>query len=332
MAQRVGQLFMAGCSSNGECQDVGKLAGRGSIGSVILMDTTYRSVDQIAALTARLRAAAAPGPELYIATDQEGGQVLRLRGHGFAHVPAATEQGLLEPSTLRQRAQSWGADLHRAGLNLNLSPVLDTVPAGTAGNNPPIGALQRQFGSDPLLVSRSGGAVVEGYRSAGVDSAVKHFPGLGRVHANTDTTAGVRDDVTTEQDPYLVPFRDAVERHVAFVMISTAIYTRIDAGGPAAFSHTVITELLRQRLGFGGVVISDDLANAAQVRQYSAGQRALRFLAAGGDMVLTVDSSLVKPMAAAVLARMRSDPEFASTVNAAVLRILQAKQNRRLLS
>ncbi len=108
-------------------------------------------------------------------------------------------------------------------------------------------------------------------------------------------------------------------------MISTAIYAQIDDSGPAAFSPLVVTELLRHQLGFTGVVISDDLGNAAQVQGYSLADRVLDFLDAGGDMVLTVDSSQVLPMQAAVLDRMNTDPSFAAKVLAAVKQVLQAK-------
>lgn len=330
-AQRVGQLFMAGCSANGECADVDRLAADGSVGAVILMDTSYRSQDQIRTLTDRLQGAAPKDAALYVATDQEGGQVQRLRGSGFSAIPAATVQGRLPPADLRQRAAEWGRQLAGAGINLNLAPVLDTVPADSLSTNAPIGALQREFASDPSVVARAGDAVVDGYHFAGVDAAAKHFPGLGRVRDNTDTQSGVRDTVTGRNDAYLAPFRSAIDDGVAFVMVSTAIYSRIDDAHPAAFSSAVIRGLLRQQLGFSGVVISDDLANAAQVGGYSPGQRATGLLDAGGDMVLTVDSALVAPMTQAVRSKMAVDPEFARKVGASVLRVLTAKQQRGLL-
>lgn len=330
--QRVGQLIMAGCSANSDCSYVHDLAASGSVGAVILMDNSYRSRDQIRALTDRLQSARATGAGLFVATDQEGGQVQRLRGSGFDRIPAATVQGHLSPDELRRRVQRWGKQLADAGINLNLAPVLDTVAPGSVDTNAPIGQLQREYGTVPSAVRRAGLAVVQGYRAGGIDAAVKHFPGLGRVRGNTDTETGVRDTVTSATDPYLGPFHAAVDDGVAFVMMSTAIYPRIDDRNPAAFSSAVITDLLRGRLSFRGVVISDDLANAAQVRYLNAGQRAVAFLDAGGDMVLTVDSALVRAMTTAIRARMRLDPAFASKVDASVLRILRAKHSRGLLT
>jgi beta-N-acetylhexosaminidase len=114
-------------------------------------------------------------------------------------------------------------------------------------------------------------------------------------------------------------------------MVSTAIYTRIDPNGPAAFSPTIVTGMLRHDLGFHGVIISDDLGISKQVSGRSVGDRAVDFVAAGGDIVLTVDASQAPAMTAALLARAKRDPKFKAQVDAAALRVLQAKQARGLL-
>jgi beta-N-acetylhexosaminidase len=118
---------------------------------------------------------------------------------------------------------------------------------------------------------------------------------------------------------------------VPFVMMSTAIYRRIDPTRPAAFSHSIVTGILRDEFGFHGVVISDDLGAAKQVAQYSPGQRAVDFVAAGGDVVLTVDASQAGEMTAALLRKARTSASFKRTIDAAALRVLQAKQARGLL-
>ena len=217
-------------------------------------------------------------------------------------------------------------------MNLDLAPVLDTVPsAAAAPGNPPIGALDREFGYSPAVIAASGTAFVQGLSDAGIDSTVKHFPGLGRVTANTDTRSGVTDSVTTRTDPDLAPFAAAIAAGTPFVMMSLAIYSKIDPSQPAAFSSTIITGLLRGDLHFAGVVISDDLGATEQVAGYSVGDRAVRFIAAGGDMILTVAPDQIPAMGAAVLARARTDPAFAAQVDTAALRVLEAKQARSLL-
>jgi beta-N-acetylhexosaminidase len=181
-------------------------------------------------------------------------------------------------------------------------------------------------------VSSRGGAFASGLGLAGVAAAVKHFPGLGRVTANTDTTAGVTDTVTTRHDPYLQPYAAAVKAGAPFVMMSTAIYAKIDPARPAAFSKTVINTVLRGDLTFSGVVISDDLGNAKQVARWTPGARAVDFVRAGGDMVLTVNGSLLQPMYAAVLAKALTDPVFRARVDSAALHVLTAKQHLGLIA
>jgi beta-N-acetylhexosaminidase len=267
---------------------------------------------------------------LLIATDQEGGFVQVLSGPGFSAIPTGLTQGREPAATLQAQAQTWGAQLAAAGVQLDLAPVLDTVPPGTAASNPPIGVFQREFGSDPATVSGHGTAVIQGLHAAGVGAAGKHFPGLGRVTRNPDVSTGVTDTVTTRGDPYLAPFAAAAGAGVSMVMVSTALYSRIDPRARAAFSPVVIGTLLRGDLHFLGVVISDDLGNAAQVSDLSLGARAVAFLAAGGDMVLTVNPATVPAMVSAVLARAAVDSAFRAHVNNAALRVLNLKASLNL--
>jgi beta-N-acetylhexosaminidase len=329
-AQRVGQLFMVDCPSSGVAPATTSAIVNYDVGSVILDGNSQLSVAQTAAITGQLQASAPKGVGLFISTDQEGGEVLRMRGPGFSAIPSALVQGTVAPGQLRTQAAQWGGQLRAAGINLDLAPVLDTVPAGF-GSNPPIGDFDREYGHTPSVVASHGVAVAQGLADAGVDATAKHFPGLGRVRANTDTTAGVTDSVTTRTDAYLAPYAAAVQAGVPFVMMSSAVYTLIDPTQPAAFSPTVVTGLLRTQLGFKGVVISDDLGAAVQVAAFAPGARAVDFVAAGGDIVLTVTAQVIPAMVSAVMARAAGDPAFAQQVDAAALRVLEAKQARGLL-
>ena len=330
-AQRVGQLLMVGGEATGVDPDTVDAIVAHGVGSVILTGNSTLSTAATAAITARLQQRAS-GARLFMATDQEGGQVRRLRGPGFSAMPSALVQGVLAPATLQSEAKTWGGQLRAAGINLDLAPVADTVPsAAAAGNNPPIGQLDREFGYDPATVTSHVTAFALGLAAAGVDATVKHFPGLGRVTGNTDNSSGVTDRVTTREDPYLAPFASAIRAGVPFVMMSTAVYARIDPAGPAAFSSTIITGMLRGDLGFKGVIISDDVGIAGQVAGYSIADRAVDMIAAGGDMVLTVDPKQAGTMTGALLARAGSDPAFAAKVDAAALTVLAAKQALGLL-
>jgi beta-N-acetylhexosaminidase len=216
---------------------------------------------------------------------------------------------------------------------MNLAPVLDTVPGPAAArHNPPIGVYQREYGYTPARVASHGTAFAAGMDTHGVVPAIKHFPGLGRVTANTDTARRVTDRITRRGDPYLTPFRHAIRAgHAPFVMMATAYYPRMDRRNPAAFSPFIINTVLRHDLGFTGAVISDDVGNARQVSGWSFGARAVKFLAAGGSVVLTVNPRTLPAMYRAVLARAKADPAFRAKVDRAALLVLRVKEHRHLL-
>ncbi len=329
-AQRVGQLLMVDCPTTGVAAATATAIQTYHVGSVILDGTTYQGVTATKAVTTRLQGLAPASVKLLVSTDQEGGLVQRLRGSGFSTIPSALTQGTWYHGTLWSKAVTWAQQLHAAGVNVNLAPVVDTVPPGDT-DNPPIGDLDREFGHYPTTVIPHGDAFVRGMAEGGVDATAKHFPGLGRVTGNTDTTSGVRDTITGPNDPYLEPFQSAVQAHVPFVMMSTAIYTRIDSAHPAAFSSTIVTGILRQRFGFAGVVISDDLGAAKQVSGYSVGSRAVDFIRAGGDLVLTVDAGQAGAMTAALLQAASASSSFRALVDASALRVLTAKSALGLL-
>ena len=335
LEQRVGQLFMVGGSATGVGRATRTAITTHHVGNVMLTGRSSRGVRATARVSAGVRQlatkSATGGVPLLVATDQEGGAVQVLRGEGFSDMPSAVVQGRWSPKTLQTRAAGWGRELRAAGVDLNLAPVADTVSAATAGRNAPIGRFDRQLGSTPDDVAAQVLAFDAGMREAGVLPVVKHFPGLGRVRGNTDVSSGVTDRETTRTHDDLRPFAQAIDADVPFVMMSTAVYARIDADHPAAFSPVVIRELLREQLGFSGVVISDDLGSARQVADVPAGRRAVRFVAAGGDLVLTVDPTVLPTMVRAVLEQARTDARFRAQVDEAAVRVLTAKAAQGLL-
>lgn len=327
---QIAQLFVVGVPLD----DLGSgqaLVDRG-VGGVFLAGRSQAPATELAA-TATQWQSAARGPGLWIAADQEGGAVQTLQGAGFDPLPSALEQGRLPHDQLATLAAGLGASLHGAGLNLDLAPVVDVVPAGTETSNEPIGQFGRQYGSTGSAVTAAAATVVDGLAASGLTATLKHFPGLGRVRGNTDTAASVTDTVTTAGDEQVSAFAGTLARTAAhpFVMMSLATYTNIDPAEQAVFSSAVITDLLRGRLGFDGVVISDDLGNARSVADVPPGERATRFLAAGGTVVLTVAPTVLDEMVEAVVAKDATDPRFSAAVDAAVHRALLAKAQAGLL-
>jgi len=334
VTQRAGQLFMVGIA-DAPGAEVARAVAAYHFGSLIFGATTTASLAALRQVTAAdqaLASAAATGRvRFFISADQEGGEVQRLRGPGFAAIPSAVTQGELTPGTLRREAAGWGRELKQAGVNLDLAPVMDVVPPGTGPRNQPIGALRREYGSDPQTVAAHGVAFLRGMRQAGVATTAKHFPGLGRVTGNTDFTVGVVAPVTAPGDPYLGSFQAAIDAGVPFVMVALASYPRIDPGHLAVFSSRTMRTLLRTRMHFGGVIISDDMGAAAAVASLSPAARAIGFLAAGGDMILSDSLPAAAAMDTAVLSKMKRDPAFRSAADSAVMRVLVAKQAYGLL-
>ena len=164
---------------------------------------------------------------------------------------------------------------------------------------------------------------------AGVATAVKHFPGIGEVRGNTDTATRVVDTTTTRRDRALAGFRAALDAGADMVMVSSVVYTRIDARRQAVFSRTVVEGMIRDDLGFDGVVISDDLA-AAAVRDVAPGRRAVDFVRAGGDLAIVGDPAEAATMARALVERAASDPAVAARVDESAARVLALKDRRGL--
>ena len=327
---QVAQLFVAGVPLDDLAS--GDVPAQSGMGGLFLAGRSEAPATELAATAERWQTLA-PGPRLWLAVDQEGGAVQSLKGPGFERLPSALDQASLPPADLAPLAAGMGSALHDAGLNLDLAPVADVVPPGTEAANEPIGAYDRHYGTTPESVTAAAGEVIDGLAGAGVTATVKHFPGLGRVRDNTDTTADVVDPTTTTDDAQVQVFADLANSPAdPFVMMSSATYPQIDPAAQAAFSPVVVTDLLRGRLGFDGVVISDDLGNARAVRDLPPGERAVRFLGAGGTLVLTVEPAIVPEMIDAVLARGAADPAFAATVDEAVRTALLAKEQAGLLA
>jgi beta-N-acetylhexosaminidase len=334
LQQRVGQLFALGLTDDRLGTEERDAIRSHHVGSVWFTETTTQGVRAVGSVATAVQAmathAATGGVGFYVAANQEGGEIQAMRGAGFSTIPSALTQGTLDPSALQADATTWGQELSAAGVNMDFAPVMDVVPPGTDAQNQPIGVLHREFGHDPAIVSAHGRAFIRGMSAAGVATTAKHVPGLGRVTGNTDDVAGVVDTVTTASDPYLRSFRAAVHSGVPFVMVALATYTQIDPAHLAVFSPTVMA-LLRDDMGFDGVIASDDLGAATAVADIPPARRALDFLSAGGDLIVSKTAGPTVEMADAVVAEASNDPAFDAKVEDAVRHVLAAKDTSGLL-
>jgi beta-N-acetylhexosaminidase len=245
---------------------------------------------QLRALNAALcRLRAEP---LLIGVDQEGGAVQRLcAGNGFSDYPSASQLGLLGIEATSREAAGCAQMLHEAGINCNFAPVTDV---NYNPHNPIIGALERAFSSEPEAVADHAGAWIRAHRQCGVVSSAKHFPGHGS--SSGDSHHGFVDISATWQPDELIPYQRLISvNEVDMVMTGHLFNRRLDAEHPATLSHRTITGLLREKLGFSGVVVSDDLQMGAITSRYCFGEAVWRALAAGVDLLIVGNNLVYQP-------------------------------------
>jgi len=280
-------------------------------GGVILFSRNYANGAQLTGLTEEIHALR--NPPLIIAVDHEGGRVQRFRD-GFTAIPAMRELGWAwdhGQQQARQLAQEIGfvlaAELLAHGVDLSFAPVLDL----DRGISTVIG--DRGFHSDPLAVGELARAVLHGLKEAGMNGVGKHFPGHGTVSADSHHDVPV-DDRTYEdiEASDLEPFRRLIDAGVGGIMPAHVIYPRVD-DQPAGFSSVWLKQVLRGRLGFDGVIFSDDLSMEGARVAGGVTDRARAAFGAGCDMVLLCNSpeaadelldNLSHPMPAVSLARL----------------------------
>lgn len=255
---------------------------RGEVGGVVLFGPNIRTRSQVRTLVRRLAAAARAGgvPPPLIAIDQEGGIVKRLQSAPpFRSAPQIGATG--SARVARSEGLATARSLRALGIDIDYAPVVD-VPAGASSFIAP-----RAFGQDPTRVARLGGAFADGLQRGGVAATLKHFPGLGSAPANTDFATAVVSAPRSRLERELIPYREAQAR---LVMLATAVYPAYHRGVPAAFSRRIVTGLLREDLGYQGLIVTDDLETPA-VRAYtSPAEGAVRSIRAGADIALVVGS------------------------------------------
>jgi beta-N-acetylhexosaminidase len=248
-----------------------------------------------------------------IMVDQEGGDIRAVRWAG----PAAGQPLQGEPAAVRAAARASARQLARAGVNVNLAPVAD-VPAGAA---PVMGF--RAFAGTPRGIAARARASVEGMRAGGVASTAKHFPGLGRAQVNTDDASATVSGPLTRD---LVPFRAAVEAGAPLVMLSHALYPALDRDRIASQSPRIVTGLLRRRLGYDGVIVTDSMEAQAVLDRSGVARAAERSLRAGADLILTTGSAswgLIHPW---LMRAARSDPALRKRVRESAARVIELKR------
>ena len=225
--------------------------------------------------------------------DQEGGQVARLNaGDGYAATLSEAQVGARDDlAATHAWAHTMATWLAGARINLNFAPVVDLDVNPTS---PAIGALGRSFSADPAVVTALASQAIRAHHQVGVRCAIKHFPGIGSSTGNTD--AGFVDVTRTWHPVELAPFRSLVQAGWPdAVMVGHVLNGQLDASRPASLSHATVTNLLRQGMGWRGVVVSDDMQAGAIRARYGTAEAIGLAVEAGVDLLVFANQAVYDP-------------------------------------
>ncbi|MET9068015.1 glycoside hydrolase family 3 protein [Streptosporangium sandarakinum] len=290
------------------------------LGGAVLFARNLTGPAQTAELVAALRR---ENPDVIVAVDEEGGAVTRLEAVAGSSWPGNLALGMADDADRTERvARGIGRMLAAAGITLDYAPDADV---NADPRNPVIGI--RSFGSDPALVSRHTAAWVRGMQGAGVAACAKHFPGHGDTVTDSHLalpTVHASLDLLRERD--LPPFRAAIETGVRAVMCGHLLVPALDPDRPATLSRPILTGLLREELGFGGMLVTDAIEMGAVAALHPPGEIAVRALAAGVDAICVGTSSpggeSVLAMRDAIVAAVRSGELAEERLAEAAARVL----------
>jgi beta-N-acetylhexosaminidase len=286
----------------------------GKMGGVLFLGNGWLTRSTAATVTAELqRAACTRGEPLLVAVDQEGGLVRRLPWAP----PTEAPDEMTSPTVAQSQATSAAEALRSVGIDVDFAPVVDTP--GSAGNFLGSRAFSRSRTQNAQLAK----AFVDGLQANGIAATAKHFPGLGLASGNTDDGRIVIKAAAWKLHQGLLPFQSAVRAGVKLVMVSTAVYPKLDGSKrPAAFSSTIIDGLLRKRLGFKGVTVTDSLTAPAADR---IPHTATRAMLAGSDLLIFGAESASEHGYATLLADKAGSPRLQSRITQAASRIRALK-------
>ncbi len=279
--QSAGQRLMAGFDGTELNAELKFLINALKLGGIILFSRNLIDPGQIKDLCFSMQsyARSCGQPPLFIAIDQEGGRVARLR-EPFTQFPGNSK--MKGPEDAVYFAKTTAKEFLEVGINMNLAPVLDVAPEGI--NSIMAG---RAFGPDPGWVSEQGKVVIEHLQAENIMAVAKHFPGIGRTVIDSHFELPDLDiDVDAMQGFDLFPFKTAISHDVAGIMLSHIRYTGIDPDWPASLSKTIADDLLRKQMGYDGVVMTDDLDMGAIEKHYDLKTAIQQILSADIDIPL----------------------------------------------
>ena len=279
--QLAGQRLMVGFDGTTLNLDLKHLINRLKVGGIILFSRNLDTPDQIKHLCDEIQnyARRCQQPPLFIAVDQEGGQVARLK-EPFTQFPGNPQ--MKDEDDAIHFAEVTATELTRVGINMNMAPVMDIAPKEINSI-----MAKRAFGGDPAWVTQLGLKVIEHLQSNNIIAVAKHFPGIGRTILDSHLDLPkLDDDLSAIERMDLIPFKAGIQHGVSGVMLSHIFYKNLDPRWPASLSNKIANDLLRGRMGFDGIVLTDDLDMGAIVKHYDIRTAIHRILAAEIDLAL----------------------------------------------
>ena len=320
LKQKISQLLIVGIKFNKDISLYKTLLKKEKIGGVLVLGTEKLTFSQVKRDIQQLKDWRGSGPApLLIGIDQEGGRVRRLRS-GIGWYPGNLALGAIGSSHLIERvAWSTGKSLVDLGVNFNFAPVLDV---DRTMKNPVMD--RRCFSDNPETVSILGQAFIEGLTTSGIKPVGKHFPGHGGVlldsHLELPVNTNSKKHIFKTD---LVPFIDAINANIRYLMTSHVLYTHLDSENAATFSKKILTDLLRHDLGFSGVVMTDDLAMGAAKEFGNLSTRLIRALKAGADLIIVSSPWYeVESMLKSVIEKAYKDSELRQSIERSYSRVI----------
>ncbi len=312
LRQKIGQMVLTGFDglTAGRNTTIGSEVANGDVTGVVLFDydtaagtpRNIQSPQQLQALTSSLQSL--DSRKLFIAVDEEGGQVARLSpANGYPATQSAAALGKIDdPSVTYDAGAAIARTLASAGINLNFAPVVDL---NVNPDNPIIGHFDRSFSADPDVVTRNAEAFIRAHHDNGVLTTLKHFPGHGS--SRTDSHKGFVDVTDTWSPVELQPFQNIIHDGLAdLVLVAHIFNAHLDPTWPASLSHATVTGLLREQIGYDGVVITDSMGMAAITDLYSFETAIQKAIEAGVDILLYASGGSDGTVAERVIAHIES--------------------------
>ncbi|MEC0255112.1 beta-N-acetylhexosaminidase [Paenibacillus lautus] len=333
LEQKVGQMFICGFNALTPNEHAKILIEQYQVGGICYFRRNVKTLPQLAELSESLQQLASDSQKfpLLVSIDQEGGMVARIDHEGISRIPGNMALGAAGSAEDSYRVAQIGArELRSLGVNMNFAPCLDV---NNNPRNPVIGV--RSFGEDPQAVAALGTAAIKGYQEEGVSATAKHFPGHGDTSVDSHLgRASVPHDLERLHSVELYPFAQAIQGGVDAIMTAHVSFPAIEPSDlPATLSHAVLTGLLREEMGFEGLIVTDCLEMHAISKEYGIPEGAIRAIEAGADCVL-VSHNLSEQTAAitAVIEAVRSGRLSEDLIDTAVERILALKQRNAKLA